>query len=88
MRVMNNDSYKSKVLLVMGDEIKKVRKNKKLTGTELGSLIDVSQQQISRYERGCDNMKVNTLLNILSTLGVSPNEYMKSVFEDTRLLDA
>ncbi|HGN0868263.1 helix-turn-helix protein [Providencia alcalifaciens] len=84
---MSNDNYKSKVLLVMGDEIKKVRKKKKLTGTQLASLIDVSQQQISRYERGCDNMKVNTLLNILSTLDISPNDYMKNVFEDTRLSD-
>ncbi|HGF6561152.1 TPA: helix-turn-helix domain-containing protein [Providencia alcalifaciens] len=78
-------NYKSKVLLVMGDEIKKVRKKKRLTGTQLASLIDVSQQQISRYERGCDNMKVNTLLNILSTLDISPYDYMKNVFEDTRL---
>lgn len=82
---MSDDIYKSKVLLVMGDEIKKVRKNKKLTGTQLASLIDVSQQQISRYERGCDNMKINTLLSILSILGISPNEYMKNVFEDVRL---
>lgn len=36
----------------IGEFIRMIRIKKGLTGAELGKLIGVSQQQISRYERG------------------------------------
>ncbi|MEY0838736.1 helix-turn-helix domain-containing protein [Providencia alcalifaciens] len=38
--------------LEIGDFIRKTRLKNGLTGAQLGKLVGVSQQQISRYERG------------------------------------
>ncbi|MEY0874462.1 helix-turn-helix domain-containing protein, partial [Providencia manganoxydans] len=37
---------------IVGREIRKRRKHLGLSGIELANLVGVSQQQISRYERG------------------------------------
>lgn len=35
-----------------GDKIRELRKNNNLTTAQLGGVVGVSQQQMSRYERG------------------------------------
>ncbi|EGT3631974.1 helix-turn-helix transcriptional regulator, partial [Morganella morganii] len=44
--------FKKELHTVIGQEIKTLRKSKGITGYELGSIIKLSQQQISRYENG------------------------------------
>lgn len=48
--------------------LKKSRINKSLTGFELGQLLNVSQQQISRYERGETSISIELLDIMLKTL--------------------
>ena len=48
--------------------LKKVRQEKNLTGTQLAQLINVSQQQISRYETGASSMSLDQVNNILKVL--------------------
>lgn len=46
---------------IVGREIRKRRKHLGLSGIELANLVGVSQQQISRYERGVCNINIENL---------------------------
>ncbi|MEY0963141.1 helix-turn-helix domain-containing protein [Providencia alcalifaciens] len=46
---------------IVGKEIRKRRKHLGLSGFELANLVGVSQQQISRYERGGCNINIENL---------------------------
>ncbi|MEX9821319.1 helix-turn-helix domain-containing protein [Providencia vermicola] len=53
---------------IVGKEIRKRRKSLGLSGIELADLVGVSQQQISRYERGECNITLDNLLNLAKAL--------------------
>lgn len=57
--------------LEIGVFIRKIRIKNGLTGAQLGNLIGVSQQQISRYERGSNGISLPDLIFILSIMNVS-----------------
>ncbi|HGN1706470.1 TPA: helix-turn-helix domain-containing protein [Providencia rettgeri] len=59
------------VNLEIGGFIRKNRIKNGLTGAQLGKLIGVSQQQISRYERGSNCISLPDLIFILSIMNVS-----------------
>ncbi|EMI5489848.1 helix-turn-helix transcriptional regulator [Providencia stuartii] len=63
----------------IGSFLKKARKNQSLTGHQLGRLMQVSQQQISRYERGESGINIETLDVMLDILGKSWSEFFFSV---------
>lgn len=48
--------------------IRNIRKNKGYTGKELAGQLNISQQQISRYERGVNQLTLDMLFNILIIL--------------------
>ncbi|MCW2257476.1 transcriptional regulator with XRE-family HTH domain [Providencia alcalifaciens] len=56
---------------IVGKEIRKRRKNLGLSGMELADLIGISQQQISRYERGECNITLENLFSLAIALEVS-----------------
>lgn len=55
---------------MIGDNIKKFRKEKNLKQEELGLLLGVSAAMISQWERGERNPKEDTLQKIADALGV------------------
>lgn len=55
---------------ILGDIIKHVRKVKKLSQEELGSLVGVGKAQISRIEKNYNNVTVANFLRILHALNV------------------
>lgn len=55
----------------MGKEIARLRRERLWSGKHLGRLVGVSQQQISRYERGVCEMSLTTLCVLLHHFGVS-----------------
>lgn len=63
----------------IGSFLKKARKNQSLTGHQLGRLMQVSQQQISRYERGETGINIETLDIMLDILGKSWSDFFFSV---------
>ncbi|HEF8771264.1 helix-turn-helix domain-containing protein [Providencia manganoxydans] len=63
----------------IGSFLKKARKSQSLTGHQLGRLMQVSQQQISRYERGESGINIETLDVMLDILGKSWSEFFFSV---------
>ena len=61
-----------------------------LTGAQLAELMNISQQQISRYESGQSLMTIDTVVMIAHVLHVSVNEllsdYLASEYSDVMLL--
>lgn len=64
------------VNLEIGNFIRKIRVKNGLTGAELGKLVGVSQQQISRYERGSNALSLSDLIFILSIMNVSFSDFI------------
>lgn len=57
--------------LLIADKIRAFRKQKKLTQNELAKRLKVSQQMISRVEKGRENISLLTLKKIVDCLGAS-----------------
>jgi len=53
---------------LIGDMIKKVRKERKLTQEQLGELIGVQKSQISKLERNTKNVTIETILKVFRAL--------------------
>lgn len=54
---------------LIGEAIKKARRNKKLTQEQLGNLIGVKKGQISKIENG-KNLTLNTISRVLHAMGL------------------
>jgi len=65
----NRDSYEFDLRMeVLGEMIKSVRKERKLTQSQLGELIGVQKSQISKLERSAKNVTIETILKVFSAL--------------------
>ncbi len=58
---------------LIGDMIKKARKQRDLTQAELGQLIGVQKSQISRLENGTSNVTIGTMLKVFEALNAKVN---------------
>lgn len=58
---------------LIGDMIKKVRKDRNLTQQELGELIGVKKAQISRLENNTKNVTVETIIRIFNAMKAEVN---------------
>jgi DNA-binding XRE family transcriptional regulator len=58
---------------LIGDMIKKVRKDRKLTQEQLGKLVGVKKAQISRLENNTKNVTVETILRIFNAMKAEVN---------------
>lgn len=53
---------------ILGDTIKSIRKERKLTQEQLGELIGVQKSQISKLERNTKNITIETILKVFGAL--------------------
>ena len=58
---------------LIGDMIKKVRKERNLTQEQLGELIGVKKAQISRLENNTKNVTVETIIRIFNAMKAKVN---------------
>ncbi|MEX6118878.1 helix-turn-helix domain-containing protein [Providencia hangzhouensis] len=65
---MKNKSYPVSALI--GKRIYCIRKEKGVTGDKLAEMLNISQQQVSRYERGINQITVDCLFKISEILDV------------------
>ena len=77
-------SFKCVVAQYIGQQIQLLRRNKGFSGRDFGALLNLSQQQISRYERGRNNITIDTLLLMLSFLGVPPESFFRHLTLELR----
>ena len=65
----------------VGALIRKLRKEKRMTGVDLGAELGISQQQISRYENATSEISVSTLINILAVFNITPAEFFTRIYD-------
>ncbi|MFC2138751.1 helix-turn-helix domain-containing protein [Bacteroidota bacterium] len=63
------DQYEFELKLdILGEVIKKTRKERNLTQEELGKLIGVRKSEISKLERNARNMTISNIIRIFHAL--------------------
>ncbi len=63
------DQYELDLKLeLIGEMIKKVRKERKLTQSQLGKLIGVQKAQISKLENNAKNVSLGTIIRVFEAL--------------------
>ena len=62
--------------MTFGENLKKKKKNMKLTQTEMAERLDISQNYLSDIENGNRNITVNKLIIFANELEVSVNKLM------------
>lgn len=67
--------------------IRKTRKENGLSGQELADKLNVSQQQMSRYERGVNKISIDMLMNIVFVLDISFDKFLRKVFFEIKRSD-
>jgi len=68
------DKYEYELRLdLLGEMIKKARKERHLTQSQLGELIGVQKSQISRIERNAKNVTIATILRVFHALKAKVN---------------
>ncbi|RUL14251.1 helix-turn-helix domain-containing protein [Proteus mirabilis] len=76
---MNTLQTKDNLNLFIGNLIKKKRKLKNLSGKELGLLLKLSQQQISKSENGKTSFTLENILIFSSVLDMNDFELFKEI---------
>lgn len=69
----------------IGINIRKFRKEKKMTLKELGLKVNLSEQAIGQYERGERQPSLNTLYHICSALEINLNDLLETNTEVEKL---
>lgn len=64
---------KAHINRVLGDTFKEYRLKSKLTQEKVAEKLGISVKYISRIENGTGGVKVETLVNYMNVLGISPN---------------
>lgn len=62
-----------KLLTIVGERIRYLRKNRGLTQEQLGEKVDLPQSYIGGIERGQKNISMETLERIIKALEVEPS---------------
>lgn len=75
--------HKIRQVQLIGPRIRKMRKERKLTQTELASRIGIQQSDLSRMEKGEYRVSLDTLFKILTEFNVSISEFFDDVNKDT-----
>ena len=60
----------------LGARVRKIRKEHKMTQTEFGDAIGIAFYQISRYERGIDEMSVYVAMQICNRFNVAIEDFL------------
>ncbi|EKK5378614.1 helix-turn-helix transcriptional regulator [Morganella morganii] len=71
-----------KLLCDVGVLIRTLRKEKGMSGVDLGVAIGISQQQVSRYENAKSEISITTVFNILSVFNMTPTEFFIRLYEN------
>lgn len=65
--------------VALGAKIRAVRVGVGMSQTDLGRVLDVSYQQIQKYERGADRVSASTLKSLAEALGVHPGSFFDDI---------
>ena len=61
---------------IVGRQLKALRLKKTLNGTQLGKMLGISQQQVSRYENGVTTLSIDAIVTICLCFNLSLKEFL------------
>ncbi|EKT60427.1 helix-turn-helix domain-containing protein [Providencia rettgeri] len=65
-----------------GQQVRRLRKKAGMTTSDLAILLGVSQQQLSRYERGVNRIDIDTLSHLSELFNVSIHYFLEGEDEN------
>jgi transcriptional regulator with XRE-family HTH domain len=74
--------HKIRQVQLVGPKIRQLRKERKLTQTDLASRIGIQQSDLSRMEKGEYRVSLDTLFKILGEFNVSISEFFGDVTKE------
>ena len=75
--------HKIRQVQLVGPKIRQLRKERKLTQTDLASRIGIQQSDLSRMEKGEYRVSLDTLFKILAEFNVSISEFFEDVAKES-----
>lgn len=75
--------HKIRQVQLVGPKIRKLRKERKMTQTDLASRIGIQQSDLSRMEKGEYRVSLDTLFKILAESEVSIGEFFEDLHEES-----
>lgn len=75
--------YKIRPVKLVGTKIRQLRKERKLTQTELSSRIGIQQSDLSRMEKGEYRVSLDTLFRILCELEITIGEFFDDMARES-----
>ncbi|WP_084621033.1 helix-turn-helix domain-containing protein [Paracoccus aminophilus] len=82
--MMTRISVRHPIDQMIGEEIKRLRRSAKLTQRDLAAQLDVSYQQVQKYELAVNRLPASTLFEIAKIFGVSVSDlYLQTGEEAT-----
>jgi transcriptional regulator with XRE-family HTH domain len=76
-------AHKIRQVQLVGRKIRRLRKERRLTQTELSSRIGIQQSDLSRMEKGEYRVSLDTLFKILAEFDVSIGEFFDDVARES-----
>ena len=77
---MEKESFSTqKMDQLLGQKVSALRQIRKLSGIQLGRLLGVSYQQLSKYEKGINRISATKLILIAKALGTTPEYFYKEL---------
>ncbi|HBO23974.1 MULTISPECIES: helix-turn-helix domain-containing protein [unclassified Providencia] len=70
------------VACAVGQKIKSLRKAQGFTVFQLAKEIDISEQQLFRYERGVNRIDIDCLVRVLKVLDINMGEFFSEILHD------
>ncbi|QCM10060.1 helix-turn-helix transcriptional regulator [Agrobacterium tumefaciens] len=71
----------------IGAAVRDLRKARGMSQTDLGSHINVTFQQVQKYEKGTNRISVSTLLDICRALDAAPIDILTGLIDEDRKTD-
>lgn len=72
---------------LLGAALRDLRKARGMSQTELGNHINVTFQQVQKYEKGTNRIAVSTLLDICRALDAAPIDILTGLIDEDRKTD-
>ena len=66
----------------LGDRVKKIRKSHQMTQIKFGEAINIANYQISRYERGKDEVSIFVLMKICDTFDIAIEDFLRDIYKE------
>lgn len=75
------------ISILFGRALRTLRLEKGFSGSQLAKMINISQQQLSRYERGESKITIDMVFKISVVLGVTIEEIYRYFIDEVVLYD-